>query len=169
MAVRDGAGRFAGKDSAAGIAAALEKQVAKTAVALALQIDRNLRRAPSAGGTPVDTGHARANWVPSVGVPHTSDVDSDSAHAAGVAAVIGYQLGSGPIYVSNAAKYVERLNMGSSQQAPAGFVERCIDEAEQAVQAKMNTPIGMSSTSADDAGGRAAVGIADAYSPFGGD
>lgn len=119
-------------------ASALEAAVAKAAVALTLQIDHNLRRAPSAGGTPVDTNHARANWVPSIGAPYTGESDgtSDGQHAAGVAAVVSYRPSDGPLFVSNNVPYIAYLNMGSSTQAPAGFVERCIDEAEATIQAR---------------------------------
>ena len=58
--------------------------------ALVLEIDKELRRS-----TPVDTGHARANWVPSVGAPREVAVQGGEAHAAGVAEVLSFRIGDG--------------------------------------------------------------------------
>jgi len=156
------------------IVAQIAAGVAKASVALTLEVDRNLRRAPSAGGTPVDTGHARANWVPSVGQPFTGEVDGQAAHAAGVAAVIRYKPGQGSLFVSNNAAYITLLNLGYSPQAAVGFIEAAIEEALATVQSKFN---GMSinlgtrgaGSSSDTAGGFAAGNVASAYSPFGDD
>lgn len=151
----------------------LNKVIAKAVIALTLQFDSNLRRQPSAGGTPVDTGHARANWVPSVGAPYTAEASGASAHEAGVAAVISYKLSDGPLFVSNNAPYIGLLNIGSSKQAPAGFIEMAIDEAVAKVQSSFNVDFGSAGGNFDrfvDAqGGRAAEGVAGSYSPFGGD
>jgi hypothetical protein len=78
--------------------------------------------------TPVDTGWARANWIPSKGQPKTEaagtpeQIDS-GASTAGVAEVVTWTVSEGPIYVTNNVPYVGRLNAGSSKQAPEGFVE----------------------------------------------
>lgn len=109
---------------------------------LALDITANLVRAPSEGGTPVDTGWARANWIPSVSAPASALRDpgsrdaraasvggASSAQAAGQADVLGYKLSRGPVYVSNNVPYIVRLNEGSSRQAPKGFVQAAIAKA----------------------------------------
>lgn len=86
--------------------------------------------------TPLDTGWARANWIPSVGSPVESPAGfpgevQTSFQQGGIAEIEGYRLSDGPIYVSNNAPYIESLNAGSSSQAPAGFVETDIDRAIQ--------------------------------------
>lgn len=110
---------------AKGIGDQLRKQVAKAVTMLVLEIDANLRET-----TPVDTGHARANWVPSIGEPNASEVATgDGAHDSGLAQLVSYKLGDGPAFESNNAPYIQRLNAGSSTQAPALFIEAAVDKA----------------------------------------
>jgi len=111
------------------IAERMRKRVTKVVTALVLRIDANLRRNPSQGGTPVDTGYARANWVPTIGAPLEGVVANDAERAGHAAAILSYDLSRGPVYVSNHVPYVQRLNSGHSQQAPAAFVERAVAEA----------------------------------------
>lgn len=149
------------------IGANLVKGIEAACKAAALEIDRELRRT-----TPIDTGNARRNWIPSVGAPHEG-AGGDAGHAAGVAQVVGYKLTQGPLWVSNATPYINRLNYGSSKQAPAGFVERAVDVAFQRVQQKFAAQnIDVSSLRTDFqriAGAEGANNLASAYSPFGGD
>ncbi len=83
--------------------------------------------------TPVDTGWAKANWIPSIGTPFQGPVGTrDSYDTAeqelGMASVASqYQLGDGPVFISNNVPYIESLNAGQSPQAPAGFIEAVID------------------------------------------
>lgn len=137
---------------------------------IALDIDRRLRRNPSRGGTPVDTGHARANWVPSVGDPFGAEVDGDSAHDSGVAAVLGYKLGDGAAWVSNNVPYILALNDGWSKQRPAGFIETCIAETLLEAEQKFGE-LGrrVSSAIQGSIGASGAENLASAYSPFGDD
>ena len=154
--------------NAAQVIEALRVQTAKAAKALVLEIDRELRRA-----TPIDTGHARRNWVPSVGAPSETESGDDSAHAAGLAEVLAYKLGDGSMWVANNVPYIQSLNYGHSDQQPAGFVERAIDTALARVQAKYaGTAIDVSSLRgafAGAVGGTGAGNMAAAYSPFGDD
>src|SRR5947207_9574670 len=89
------------------IVAALEARVEQIIKALTLNVVANLVRPPAQGGTPVDTGWARANWVPSIGAPREALAGSrDSVSAveqeAGVALVAGtYKLAQGAIFISN--------------------------------------------------------------------
>lgn len=131
-----------------------------------LEILRNLRRNPSRGGTPVDTGHARANWTLSAGAPAFGAVTGKGD--GGVASVIAWDLGDGPLFVNNNAPYILRLNDGHSKQAPAGFIERAIDEALAMVNRKFRDASIVIGT-ADSIGGDAASNLASAYSPFGDD
>ena len=78
--------------------------------------------------TPVDTGNARANWQTSLDAP-----------ALDVVTVGG---GAGPMeapgpgfdperlrFVANNVNYIQRLDAGHSQQAPAGFVRQALARA----------------------------------------
>lgn len=157
--------------TAAQIAENLAGAVAGEAKALVLDIANELRRAPPLG-TPVQTGHARRNWIPSVGAPHEGEIDSDGEFEAGIAAVLAYQLGEGPLFVANSAPYISALNDGTSKQAPAGFVEVAVDRALAKAQAKQGRHIDISAIRqafAAERGAAAAGNMAEAYSPFGGD
>jgi len=93
--------------------------------------------------TPVDTGWARANWQPTIGVPSAILADpttrderaaakgsASTMQAAGIAAVAGvYRLQQGSTFVTNRVPYIAKLNGGSSQQAPSGFVQAAIEKA----------------------------------------
>jgi hypothetical protein len=86
--------------------------------------------------TPVDLGWARANWVPNLGGPYTGNgappdrpgpMDA-AVQESGLAEVLAFKLADGAIFVSNRVPYIQRLNDGWSDQAPAGFVEGAIDK-----------------------------------------
>ena len=100
---------------------------------LALDITANLKRASSEGGTPVDTGWARANWHTSVAVPAMATVGSRQnvpRGDLGRAALLTYHSpAQGNVYISNVVPYITRLNEGSSKKAPAGFVQLAIAAA----------------------------------------
>jgi hypothetical protein len=153
------------------VAENMRQRVAKVASALILEIDKELRK--SGTGTPVDTGHARRNWVPSVASPFTGIATSNAEHDAGVATVIAFKLEQGSVFLSNNVPYVPRLNLGWSTQAPAGFIEAAIDRADATIRSRyIDVRIdvtGAKQAISDASGARAAEGIASAYSPFGGD
>jgi len=106
---------------------------------LTLDIVANLVSAPGDGGTPVDTGWARANWIPQIGSARTTTAGSRSQaekgllpgdQQTGVAQVVtGYKLSRGAVHISNNVPYILRLDQGSSKQAPKGFVRRAIRKA----------------------------------------
>ena len=92
--------------------------------------------------TPVDTGWARANWVPSVGkrsrrpaqsfpgrTPEASVQAAAAVQAAGQVEALGYKLENGRAFVTNNVHYIRRLNDGYSRQAPRGFVQIAIRKA----------------------------------------
>jgi hypothetical protein len=110
-------------------------------VALALNVDANLRESPPLG-TPVDTGWARANWVPSVGKAFIADSDKRDPTAADIAgrmqeqqqglnAVLSWQPADGPIFVTNNVPYIQALNAGHGHapQSPPGFVQNAMELA----------------------------------------
>lgn len=83
--------------------------------------------------TPVDTGHARANWVATIS---TEDTEEKTATDKGGQATITEAIGviktrksEQVIHLSNNVKYIGKLNDGHSAQAPAGFVERAVSTA----------------------------------------
>ena len=102
----------------------LKRTVGDAVKKLTLDVTANLIET-----TPVDTGHARANWVPSIGQPSRSEQASAAAQVSGQAAVATAREIAQPVYVSNNVPYITRLNEGSSTQAPAGFIQRAIRRA----------------------------------------
>ena len=101
---------------------------------MALDMVANLRKPGSEGGTPVDTGWARANWLTQVGSPATGTVGSresvnDTAAQARVAGLASYKLSAGPVFITNNVDYILSLNDGTSNQAPSGFVQAAITAA----------------------------------------
>lgn len=154
-------GRFASVDE---VMDRLERTVEKAAIAFVLELDKQLRR-----GTPVATGHARRNWIPSVTAPSQVEATDDAEHAAGVARAVQYKLRDGSLWVSNVVSYIRRLNNGWSKKKPAGFIERAIDLALQKVEGMFGAgAIGFSrSEFQDEVGSEGAENLASAYSPFG--
>jgi hypothetical protein len=90
---------------------------------------------------PVDTGYSRAGWTPVVGRQRPAirgDRPDRAAARARAAAVLSqnqaranriasrYRLRQGIVYITNAVSYVRFLNMGTSAQAPAMFVEQAV-------------------------------------------
>lgn len=86
--------------------------------------------------TPVDTGNARANWICGIGDVPTAEVSDGAAQAAGIAAVLGYQVADGSTMIANNVEYLEYLINGSSTQAPAGWDLVAIESGVAAAVAK---------------------------------
>lgn len=146
----------------------LESLIERACKALILEINRELRMRGT--GTPVDTGHARASWIPAVGAPNLAEpIGTDGSLAArGAAQVMAYKLAQGTLYLSNVAPYIRRLNDGWSDQAPTMFVELAVARAMATIKAKLGVDFGLESFVAGF-GADGAAGLASAYSPFGGD
>lgn len=144
----------------------LESIVERAAKVLILEINKELRR--KGIGTPVDTGHARASWIPAVGAPNLVEpVGNDSSIASqGTAQVMAYKLAQGTLYLSNVAPYIRRLNEGHSQQAPAMFVELAIARAMRTVKSRTGVDFGLEQL-VSESGASAAANLAEAFSPFG--
>lgn len=113
------------------LAKKLDAHIERAAKALIIEIARELKRS-----TPVDTGHARANWIPSIGSPNTAEDSSGALAQAGAALVAAYKLSSGKLFVTNVVPYIRRLNEGSSTQAPALFVESAVKRAVATIRSK---------------------------------
>jgi hypothetical protein len=89
--------------------------------------------------TPRETSWARNNWVPHIGTPLEEPAGTrEQAEAGNIGPAIAaseagaadvatnYTLDRGKVYISNNVPYIERLNQGSSQQAPKDFVQTAI-------------------------------------------
>ena len=106
------------------VVTSLEKFTARLLQKVTLNITANLQET-----TPVDTGWARANWVPSISNPYrgldtkVTDVPSEKGKAE---VATKYTLDKGAIFISNNVPYIKKLNEGSSKQAPAAFIQAAI-------------------------------------------
>ena len=104
--------------------------------------------------TPKDTGRAAGSWMISADTPTTEMLpegdygqyqsnESAAAAAEAVAQRLLSSVRSDPYHVwwvVNNVPYIEPLNNGHSQQAPAGFVELIVAEVEAEMLALMRTP-----------------------------
>jgi hypothetical protein len=120
------------------IIADLSRFTSKETLGLALDIQANLQE-----DTPRDTGWARSNWVPSLGVPFEDlaigaltgrRTPAEVAAAAGRQAeatgtLLGYDMKLGAIFTTNNVPYIIPLNEGHSPQAGAAFVQRSVGRA----------------------------------------
>lgn len=114
----------------------IEKVVERVVTKITLDVTANLIEM-----TPVDTGWARANWVPAIGTPIQQDLSAVPATVSNAQSrageqqramadvVTGYRLVRGRVFVSNNVPYITRLNDGHSRKAPAGFVQMAIQKA----------------------------------------
>lgn len=89
--------------------------------------------------TPVDTGFAKGSWIPSVGRPSAAvggepGSPSGAAQRQGMAEAAGYRLSRGAVFIANNVRYIQKLNEGSSKQAPAGFIQAAIAKAVRSVK-----------------------------------
>lgn len=123
------------------IVADLDRFTRGEVIALALNVNANLRDSPPEG-TPIDTGWASANWVPTVGEPFTDPAIDQvrdptpaqvamraSAAEAGINEVLSWRNQDGPIFSTNNVPYIQPLNNGHSSQSPRGFVQAAIEKA----------------------------------------
>lgn len=88
--------------------------------------------------TPVDTGRARANWIPSIGSPSNDVLPEPPSKGAALRSSLEaaervaqqYTRGNstaGPtVHITNNLPYIGALNDGSSKQSPKNFVATAI-------------------------------------------
>lgn len=105
---------------------ALDKVTVETMQKVVLAVDSAIVLS-----TPVDTGRARGNWLPSINTPDESKLrdnfDPSGSKAIGEAQSVASVVKPGDtVYISNNLEYIGALNDGHSQQAPAGFVEKAV-------------------------------------------
>lgn len=82
--------------------------------------------------TPVDTGRARSNWNIAVNAIDATTTENTAAPDTNPALNIDP---NDTVYISNNLPYIQRLNDGYSQQAPANFVEKGLMLAKRQAQA----------------------------------
>lgn len=114
----------------------VEKGVEQVIRAVAREVD-----AAVVQSTPVDTGHARSNWIVQLNSAATEEISNvdqsgkvSSFERSGLGAISRGEQVIGrfnvqrdmSIHISNNVPYIEQLNAGSSTQAPAGFVQQAI-------------------------------------------
>ena len=111
------------------VVSSLEAFTEDTIKRLTLEVTATL-----AESTPVLTGWARSNWLPSIGSPvdsptGTKESVSDAEREARLGQVVlTYRLPS-LVHVTNNVPYIVELNEGSSRKAPSGFVQIAIARA----------------------------------------
>ena len=93
--------------------------------------------------TPVDTGRARHGWNITVGSP-SSIIPPEGNYTMPNIAEHGYEtiVSVSPdqvIYITNRVHYIEKLNAGSSRQAPARFVELAAERVQSGISRLANS------------------------------
>lgn len=97
--------------------------------------------------TPYDEGWAKSNWQAGSGsAPQGTRLPfafkggpgaNDAGAIADAVRIISGHPGNGvPLYISNTAKHIGRLNDGYSRQAPAGFVQLSVQAGLAAVRTR---------------------------------
>ena len=114
----------------------------RVVVTIILEVIDVLTSPPAQGGTPIKTGWARSNWIPSIGEPVVQPFGSpqavgSGAQDAGISTIRRYKTELGPAFISNPVPYILQLNAGSSTQAAAGFIERAVDVGVQNAAEKL--------------------------------
>lgn len=114
----------------------VEEIVADEMGLLARNITREVK-----DNTPVDTGHAMSNWMPSIGSPFTGINGSkenvtEADYSSRLASLSSYKLSNGDIFISNNVEYITKLNEGSSKQAPRAFVQTAMEVGAQQTRRK---------------------------------
>lgn len=106
----------------------------KTVRAVAIVVDAAL-----VDTTPVKTGRARANWLPSLNTPDKTVIPPVQEgqrinRGKDVQSLLGNFKLSDTILITNNLPYIRRLNEGSSVQAPAGFVDAALAKGKRAIK-----------------------------------
>lgn len=96
--------------------------------------------------TPVKTGRARNGWRVGDGTPDTTAETVGPFDTSGQVrieanrAVCEQHKTLGPLYLDNEIDYIKDLNDGSSQQAPAGFIQSAVVVAVGAIKGARIVP-----------------------------
>ncbi len=84
--------------------------------------------------TPIDTGFAVTNWIPTTGDPvanvagfrDPSGINTGPQEIGLREISMNYKISKGAVYITNKVRYIGDLNNGTSTQEPRGFVQRAI-------------------------------------------
>lgn len=95
--------------------------------AVALVVDSEL-----VNNTPVDTGRAKNNWLPSLNVSDNRLLEASEVNVG--AGALGSFTFRDTILFTNNLPYIRSLNDGSSEKAPAGFVDNAIQVGKNALR-----------------------------------
>lgn len=81
--------------------------------------------------SPVKTGRFRANWFPGIGTaPSQTTAEVDTSGGKSIARITGLQtsmFAGQVVYLSNSLAYAQKLESGSSKQAPMGMVRVTVE------------------------------------------
>lgn len=132
------------------------KRISTVAIKVQAGCEKTVRKAALAAdaavvlATPVDTGRARSNWlveldvaaigtippyVPGSGLGVGETENASRAMEQGAGVIAKYKADKNrEIHITNNLPYIQRLNEGSSQQAPENFVEQAVAAGVRSVQ-----------------------------------
>lgn len=119
------------RGSSAYVVDEFDKAVTRVVQGLTLDITADLQET-----TPVDTGWARANWIPNIGGKFSDSpvgerirgkIDVATQQTAIAKIATQFRVGP-PIHITNNVPYIKKLNQGSSKKAPAGYVDSIIEK-----------------------------------------
>jgi len=79
--------------------------------------------------TPVKTGHAESNWIPTINAPSKQIIELGQSPQKVMDVTRDMDL-TDTIFITNNLPYIKPLNDGSSKQMAAGFVERAIQRGK---------------------------------------
>lgn len=138
-------------DEIEALVAEVNKQIETVVIEFVVEAVANLR-----DDTPVDTGHARANWIPSKGSPVLAEdgavtisgnaraTSAGQAQQGGLAEILSYEVKDGDAWIANNVPYIVgpgSLNDGHSQQAPRAFIEAAVARALTTVAARYGADV----------------------------
>ncbi|WP_325438209.1 hypothetical protein [Pseudomonas nitroreducens] len=86
--------------------------------------------------TPVDTGRARGNWVTTTDKPAQGEINREDKSGSAVISEIVTKTPEGAgqeTFMSNSLPYIDKLEYGSSKQAPNGMVRRNLARVQRIV------------------------------------
>lgn len=115
----------------------LNKLLGVVMSSIATKVTLRLREQPAGSkfGTPVDTGWASSNWLPTIDRQVTSPTGSKQSVSTaesdqGIQALKSFRYRpDAVIYVTNNVPYITELDKGYSRQQSSGFVQRAIVQA----------------------------------------
>jgi hypothetical protein len=92
--------------------------------------------------SPVKTGRFRANWYPGIGTAQlTTTAEVDTTGSKSIARITGLQqsmFAGQVVYLSNSLPYAQKLEGGSSKQAPLGMVRVTVERFQGIVADAVN-------------------------------